>query len=662
MFEQFIVYGIGLYFLGLMTSAGLALIGKSFFKATWVFVFSNVIGFVSGVLYFLLYPGQKISVVFFEWVPIFNPQITPLSAIFFGFTSGISTLVGIYSVRYLFLYQKSYNPKLVQFLMSFFVLGMQGVLLASNSLAFLFFWEVMSITSFFLVLSDKTKESVKAAFLYFIMTHLGASAILGGFLILGNGSVFFDLNNIQSASQHLSPTFLSLAFALFIFGFGSKAGLVPFHVWLPEAHPQAPSNISALMSGLMLKVAVYGFILVVIQFSAIPSWAGLVVLFLGLLSGLVGVLNAVTKRDMKTAFAYSSIENMGIIFTILGLAIFFLAKGNSVIAYVFIAFAMIHIISHALFKTALFLSSGVIINRLHTKSLDRMGGVAKFMPVFAGAFLLAILASLPLPPFGTFYGEWGLIQSIILMLQQGSTSPQILALLLLVLTAIGLIGGLAIFAMVKIFSISMLGLPHSKEIERRSEKTDYLLIVPIFILGISVILVGFFASTIIPIIIAQLENFSTVGVYSPKGNMNISSMLIGVTVLVLAGVIYLLNKIFFAKKSERSYQTWDCGQPIDATMEYSATAFAAPIRFFFTPFVGRELSIKSEPIVETNPWIRKYFFKLYIKSVWTDYFYSPIARGTFLLAEKIRFIQNGRIQYYILFLLIALILTLIFAL
>jgi len=662
MLEQYIVYGVGFYSISLIASSLLALTGKSFEKATWFFVFSNVIGFLSGVLYFVFFAGQRIVFFNFDWFLHFNPQINPLSAVFFIITSGISALVGIYSIRYLKLYQKSYSPSLVQFLMSFFVLGMQGVLFANNPFGFLFFWELMSITSFFLVLSDKTNESVKSAFLYFIMTHLGASAILGGFLILGNGSILFDLNDIRTASQNLSPAFSSLAFALFIFGFGSKAGLVPFHVWLPEAHPQAPSNISALMSGLMLKIAIYGFILVILEFYKIPTWAGLVVIFLGLLSAVVGVLNAATKRDIKTALAYSSIENMGIIFTMLGLSIYLLTNNlHSIMAYSLIAFAILHVISHALFKTALFLSSGVVINRLHNKSLDRMGGLAKILPIFAGAFLLAILGSLPLPPFGTFYGEWGLIQNIISLLSLLDSTPGFMSLLLLILTTVGLISGLAIFAMIKIFSLSMLGLPRNEDVERRSEKTDYLLIAPIFILGLSVFLVGVFASSIVPNLAMQMESFGV----SDSGYLNainISSLAIGTGIVVLGLLIYLVNKILFNNKKERYYKTWDCGQAINATMQYSATAFVAPIRFFFTPFVGREISIKSEPITVTNPWIRRYHFKLFIKPIWTDTFYKPVAKSVMLLAQKMRFIQSGRIQYYVLFLLFALIFTLIFAL
>lgn len=662
MLEQIINYGIGFYFLSLFLSGIVVFGNKSFKVATLLFIFSNLLGLLSGIVYFVNFFPHKIIFTNFDWFLTFAPQLNLLSAIFFSLVSLISAVVGVYSLRYLKLYENSYNPKTVQALMSFFVLGMQGVFVANNSFSFLFFWEVMSIASFFLAFSDKTQESIKAAFLYFIMTHLGASAILGGFLILGNGSLLFDLNNIQSASQNLSAEKLCLVFLLFFFGFGSKAGLTPFHVWLPEAHPQAPSNISALMSGLMLKVAVYGFIFITISLVNIPAWAGLVVIFLGLLSALVGVLYATMERDIKRAFAYSSIENMGIIFTILGLAIYFLANDfNSLVSYSLIAFAIFHAVSHALFKTALFLSSGIIINRTHTKSLDRMGGMAKIMPWFSFSFLIAILGSLPLPPFGTFYGEWGLIQNIIVLMHQNILSPGVIILLLAILVTVGLVSGLAVLAMVRIFGISMLGLSRNEHMEKRAEKKDYLLIIPIIVLGGLVLVLGFFAQPIIAQLIMQIQNFSNQDIALAMP-VKINSVLLGVFGLVLGVLIYVIKDFIFKNKKERGYQTWDCGQPIDSTMQYSATAFSAPIRFFFLTFIGRKKVIKSEPVVESNPWIRKYSFELSIRSVWSDALYSPVARGLIFLAEKTKLIQGGRIQYYILFLLSALIITLIFAL
>ena len=525
----------------------------------------------------------------------------------------------------------------------------------------------MSITSFFLVMADRKTESIRAAFLYFIMNHLGASSILGGFLILSGGSIFFDFSNIAFASANLAPALSSLAFVLFLFGFGSKAGLVPFHVWLPEAHPEAPSNISALMSGLMLKVAVFGFIKIVFALVGLPIWAGLVVIVLGLLSAIVGVLYAVIERDMKRAFAYSSIENMGIIFAILGIALYIIAQSSNSsvgsISNILVVFAIFHAINHAFFKTALFLSSGIIINRFHSKRLEVMGGLAKFMPFFSFAFLLAILASAPLPPFGTFYGEWGLIQNAISLLHNATLNPTVMLVILGSVALLGLVSGLAVFAMVKIFGISMLGLARDEHVDRRSEKMDYYLSVPVLILGSGVLLLGIFAKSIIGWlnghgnILATSSNEKIIAVTS-----NLSSVMIFLLPIFFLALAYGLYKFFIDKPNEREYQTWDCGQPINETMEYSATAFSAPIRFFFLHLLGRDKVLKSVPIMESNPWIRKYAFSLAFTSVWKNKLYEPIASILNVLAPRAKVIQSGRIQYYLLFVLGTLIVTLIIVL
>jgi hydrogenase-4 component B len=663
MLENYIAFGFYLYFLALLFSGLSAFLLKSFVRNAWFFVVANIFGFLSILSYYFYFSGQSLVLANWDWFFGFSPQITPLSAIFLALISSVSALVGIFSIRYLSLYQNLYNPKLVFSLMSFFVLGMQGVLLANNSFAFLFFWELMSITSFFLVLSDRTKESIKSAFIYFIMTHLGASAILGAFMILGNGSAFFDFSDLVNASSLLSPSQSVWAFSLFIFGFGSKAGLVPFHVWLPEAHPQAPSNVSALMSGLMLKVAIYGFIMISLGFSGVPSYLAIILIFLGLLSGLVGVLNAVTKRDIKVVFAYSSIENMGLIFSILGLALFFLPDPDTeMIAIALFAFAILHAVSHAFFKSALFLSSGVIVNRVHERSLDRMGGIAKLMPIFAATFLLAIIASLPLPPFATFYSEWGLIQSTISLMHASVATPVLMFSLIIVLALLALISGLAIFAMVKAFGFSMLGLPRSEKIDQRPEGSDKLMIAPILSLGSAALLVGVFAKPILDGLMNQLPAFRSGEASLVSAPVGISSLSIAVLVFVLIALLYLFSQLWLKRSRERIYKTWDCGQPINASMQYSATAFAAPIRFFFLAFIRREKTISTKPLIPDNPWFKSYSYDMRMKSVWDELIYEPIARLSLSLAEKTRFIQNGRIQYYVFFLLLALIVTLVFAL
>lgn len=663
MSEQYIIISASICFFGLFLAGILALFPRTLQKAGWLFVIANVMGFFSGFLYFLYFFGQKILFFQTNWFFGFRPEIDLLSAIFFTVVSFASASVGVYSNKYLEIYNKTYNKGLVQSLTAFFVFGMLGVFLSNNVFSFLFFWELMSITSFFLVMSDREKDSLKAAFLYFIMTHLGASAIFGGFLILGKGSLSFELADIYVNSQSLSPFLASLSFLLLFFGFGSKAGLAPFHVWLPEAHPQAPSNISAMMSGLMLKVAVYGFIKIIFVIFLLPSWAGGLVFLLGIFSIAVGVLYAVIEKDIKRAFAFSSIENMGIIFSMLGLALHIMTqyKEAGYLAGLILMFAILHAINHAFFKTALFLSSGVIINRTHTRSMDSMGGIAKAMPFFSFVFLLAVLGSLPLPPFGTFYGEWGMIQNIIILMRDFHFEVWTLAMLVLALLALGWAGGLAVFAMVKIFGITMLGLS-KKHFEEYAEKKDYALILPIFGLMLVVILLGIFAKPIIGTLAGEIILKITMSKEVPVLTNQFSPPLLFASFVFFGVIIIVIKNLLVSKQTERKYKTWDCGQSINSSMEYTSSAFSAPIRYFFSAILNKNKIFRSTAILESNPWIRRYEFFLKWNSPWKDIVYRRIAEVLVFWAEKIKIIQGGRIQFYLLFLLITLIITLMLAL
>jgi hypothetical protein len=225
-----------------------------------------------------------------------------------------------------------------------------------------------------------------------------------------------------------------------------------------------------------------------------------------------------------------------------------------------------------------------------------------------------------------------------------------------------MIGGLAIFAMIRIFGISMLGLPHQPSMEKRKEKDDYLMIMPILILSLGVVMLGFFAKSFIADIAIHLQAFSSLSESVLVVPMKISSIMLGGSIMIFAVCIYIFQKSICKTNKERAYHTWDCGQPIDVTMQYSATAFSAPIRFFFLTFIGRNKIMESKPVLESNPWIRRYNFSLSIRSNWSTALYAPIAKGFYSLAERIRIIQSGRIQYYVLFLLLALIITLMFAL
>lgn len=658
-----IIILIQTYFIMLGLSAALYSFKKTSKLGNVAFVAGNAAGMIAGAGYLASLSGSLVLGQA-KWFFGFAPTFTFLSALIFSLVCFISALVGVYGGRYLEAYAETYDQKIVQLLIVVFVAGMQGVLLSDKAMVFMVFWEIMSVASFFLVLSDKTHESFKAGFLYFIMTHLGAAAIMSGFLILGRGSLSLELSGIKATSAGLTPALSSLAAMLFLFGFGSKAGLVPFHVWLPEAHPQAPSNVSALMSGLMLKIAVYGFCVTFASFSGLPTWTALIVIVLGLVSGLYGALYASLEKDIKRTFAFSSIENIGLIFTILGLALYFMEiRGGSLrqVGISFLAFALFHAVNHAMFKTALFLSSGVIISKIHSRSLEVMGGFAKASPALSAVFLLSILASLPIPPFGTFYGEWGTIKNIISQLGNTGADFGSVAVLAGSLSLIGLISGLAIFAMVKVFGISMLGLPRSKNTHLHPEKGDMVYLAPIAILAICVLVLGIFAKSLLSWLIVNLGQANFAGVIADS-DFRPESLWLAVLIVAIFLSIFSLRRLLSDKQNERGYQTWDCGQPINETMEYTASAFSAPIRFFFFSLLKRRKQVSSVPVVATNPWIRRYSFNMSIYSAWHERIYQSIEAVSFWMAERIKSIQSGRIQHYLLLLIAALALTLIIAL
>jgi hydrogenase-4 component B len=666
MTANIITYAIFVSLVGMLFSAVISLLKNSFKTSSRILFFSTLAGFLAGLGYLVNFSGQNLIVADFSSLFGATLELNYLSGLFFTLVAGVASLVVAYGSEYLKRYQKVYDIQKVQFLTSLFILGMLGVLLSGNAILFLVFWEMMSVASFFLVMSDKTEESLRAAFIYFVMTHLGAAAILGGFLILGQGSLSFEFGRLAEAQASLSSGMALLAFLLFLFGFGSKAGLIPFHIWLPAAHPQAPTNISALMSGLMLKIAIFGFLKIAFSFSNLPLWTAGLVIELGITSAIFGALYSAIARDIKRALAYSSIENMGIIFTMLGVALFVIAKdGNgsaSPLAVSLIAFAIFHSLNHAIFKTGLFLASGVIIGKFHSKSLEAMGGLAKIMPWFSFIFLILALSGSALPPFGAFYGEWGFIRALIELLHSQYFSASSLVAILFVLSLFAMTSGLAIFAMVKIFGISMLGLSRTKIHETSADPKDKLMIYPIAILSLMMVLAGIFAKNILDFISGSIIIIFSQEAGVPSSIVIAPQNIFGIFV-VLFGLSFAAYKLFSKNDCRiREYHTWDCGQPIDASMEYTATAFSAPIRFFFLAFVQRSKSIVSIPVLATNPWIAKKSFEMTLTSAWKERFYKPGFKMVFWLADKIRLIHAGRIQYYLLMLLATVVLALIIAL
>ena len=578
-----------------------------------------------------------------------------LSAVFFLIVSGVSAITALFAIRYVEAYRDAYDVRSLDCITAIFVFGMQTVVLATTVAGFMFFWETMSIASFFLVMTDRKDASIKAAFLYLTMTQLGAGALMAGFFLLGNGTMLVDFATVAGSAALLPRSVILSAFALLFFGFGSKAGLVPFHVWLPEAHPRAPSHVSALMSGVMLKIALYGFLrCTLFLLPPLPSIAGLIVLAVGLLSGLFGVLHAVVDRDIKRTLAFSSIENLGLIFTMVGTSMFAAAEGLPALAGVALAAGMFHAVNHALFKSGLFLCAGTIVKETHVQSLESMGGLAKRMPLFTGAFCALSLAASALPPFGAFFGEWAFLQGLI----EGMDGVPMMAggVLIVTLAGVVFIGGLAVFAMVKLFAIASLGAPRT-ESAARAREPDVSANAPVLAFAALALLAGIVSPLVLGSFSPQwIVVARPAAVAIGAGMVSPSALLIALLGILIASVA--ATRIF-GNRRRRMCHVWDCGQPVHAGMEYTATAFSAPIRFFFRFLLHHRKTVTAVPLLPENPWIARRTMTINDDALWFDALYRGVARSLFWLSTQAKRVQNGVIQFYLLLIFLALILSLL---
>lgn len=333
-----------------------------------------------------------------------------LASVFLFLLGAASTGISIFAAGY-FRQGEGTPPGLLCLQYHLFLSSMGFVLLADDAYGFMLAWETMALSSYFLVTTQHTIPEIRSAgFLYLLIAHVGALAILLSFGVLQGGSWEFTFDAMRSAQ--LSPTWAAVAFLLALAGFGAKAGLVPFHVWLPEAHPAAPSPVSALMSGVMLKTALYAMLRVSFDLLDQPAWWwGLVPLALGLFSALYGVIFAAVQTDMKRLLAYSSIENIGILFTGLGLGIVFMGSGMHALAALALIAVLYHALNHAFMKSLLFLGTGAVLHATGERNLGRMGGLIHRMPWVGWLTLVGALAIAGLPPLNGFVSEWLLLQA-----------------------------------------------------------------------------------------------------------------------------------------------------------------------------------------------------------------------------------------------------------
>jgi formate hydrogenlyase subunit 3/multisubunit Na+/H+ antiporter MnhD subunit len=526
---------------------------------------------------------------------------------------------------------------------------MAAVLLADDAYSFMVSWEVMALASYFLVVSQhRIAEIRRAGFVYLVLAHLGAIALLLCFGVMMSGGgpgLSFDAMRAHA----LSPAWASIAFGLAVVGFGAKAGLVPLHVWLPDAHPAAPSPVSALMSGVMLKTALYGLLRVSLDLLHAPLWWwGLPLLALGLFGGLYGVLFAAVQTDMKRLLAYSSIENIGIAFAALGLVLVFHGVGMPVLAALALAALLLHLLNHALVKSLLFLATGSVLHTTRQRSLGHLGGLLRRMPWVGWTALVGALAIAGLPPLGGFVAEWMLLQSF--LFTPDIPLPFVNMLVPLGAALLALTAALAAYVMVKFYGVIFLG-QHREPALAYARDAGRLERLGLAWLAAGAVLIGLAPGMVLQAIEHVVDpltggSLRTVGWFHLAPLSEQRAAYAPVAVLLAAiGMVFLAA--LFARRVYpgriRRADPWDCGSPgLTARMQDTAEGFGQPIRRLFEPFFEAHTELPHPD--DSQPRYRVAVADRFWRAV-----YLPLAAGVQRLAQWAGLMQQGRIAVYLLY-------------
>ena len=585
------------------------------------------------------------------------------SSVFLCITGLAGILTSIFAVDYALAYIGKRLRELSG-LWNLFLLSMVLVLVAQSTVSFLVSWEVMAIVSFLLVNHDSEKrETWQAAYQYLVMTHIGTAAIMIAFFVVGSGSNGFNFSELNISQ--FETTARNLAFTAAFLGFALKAGLVPLHVWLPNAHPAAPSHVSALMSGVMLKVAVYGFGRFIFDFlGPVDFWWGALVLVVGLLSAFFGALYAQMEKDIKRILAYSSVENMGIVFAAIGAGMLLLTTSHKEYAVIGFTAAIVHSFNHSIMKSLMFMVAGAVNHAVDDKNIEKMGGLAKLMPWTAGCALTGSLALAALPLTNGFIGEWLMFHSFAFLAQaDAGTGVRLLAALAFILS--GLASALALGCFVRVFGVVFLGRPRARRAESAHEVSRFMLaamLIPAFLIFVS----GILASPIVTIAqhVAEAnlpdlnmlneEHLLIWGKDSGMLNYDTFVLLIAAVVITIFAWLIIYRGQVFVKRDV----IWNCGTEPTLRQQYSGTGFSKPIRraFDFLLKPRREVVFLQK---ENKYFGRSMAYTLTIPDRFTEKLYIPLQHHLVKTASFLRRIQAGSVRIYIGYVMVAMVLVLI---
>lgn len=607
----------------------------------------------------LIFTLQKLTqgataAVSYDWLHIFTLafKIDSVSLFFLIPIFIIPPLALLYSYHYLENEQKMLRASCNYFFFSILVASMALVVVSANIITFLLFWEIMSLSSFFLVMYDyEVKSNRKAGYLYFIFAQGGAMLIFAAFALVYSHTGSFNFTDFAAIPEQAKL----LVFILAFLGFGSKAGIFPLHIWLPKAHPAAPSHVSAIMSGVMIKMGIYGIFRLYLLLEASTPLIGQIVLVTGMVTGILGVVYALAKQDIKQLLAYSSVENIGIILIGLGIGMMGVSEQNQAMAFFGFAGALMHVFNHSIFKSLLFMGAGSVLHKAKTKNIEELGGLMKRMPVTGRSFLAGSVAISGLPPFSGFIGEfliyYGAFQGL-----TGEKLPFILTILAIISLAV--IGGMATACFTKVVGLAFLGEPRTEQ-AANAEECGLTMQIVMGIMAVSCLVIGVLPEPFVRLAFLGVQDIAAISGFNTDAFIVIVRHLSKTAILFIAifFAVSFFRKMLYAKKEIGSGGTWGCGftQPT-VRMQYTGTSYAYEMVEFFNPFVP----IKNAYTGITKIFPGKTTWESEVTDIAETSYQRYLTTPMFKLINKLKWIQHGHIQLYIGYIIVAIIVLLLF--
>jgi hydrogenase-4 component B len=651
---------MNLFFLSLAIIFCGGLLSLVFWRQFTLMKTIGVIGIAGGCLLGLIDAGTKLfrsapSAASFDYLKTFSLafQIDALSAFFLVAIYAVCLLAALYSYHYMDNSQKALRTGGNYFFFSLLTVFMALVVTAGNLITFMLAWEIMSLSSFFLVIYNfEAEENRKAGYLYFVFSQVGAMFILAAF-----GLIYAHTGNFGFAdAATLTDTAKIIVFVLAFIGLGSKAGVFPFHVWLPHAHPAASSHISAVMSGVMIKTGIYGIVRIYVLLDWHTPFFGHFVLIAGMVSGVLGVVYALGQHDLKRLLAYHSVENIGIILIGIGVGMIGIAAGNPVMAVLGFTGGLLHVLNHAIFKSLLFMGAGMVLHKTGTRTIDLLGGLIKKMKITGTTFLIGSLAISGLPPLNGFVSEFLVYMGSFRGMALDKTS---FAMCLLAIVSLAIIGGLALACFTKVVGVVFQGEPRSQIAENVDEK-GMTMLVPMLILAGACVVIGVFPTIFVTLALKAVGSLGLGYGRLPlepfielTGNITRGALLFFVVFLL----ILALRTLLYRGKTVTRSGTWGCGftRPT-VKMQYTGSSYAASILEFFKPVA---------PLTENDPGIRKRFpdkthYHSHVSDIAELHMGNVVVRPVLALFEKLRWLQHGDIHLYIGYILLAIVVLLFF--